>query len=88
MRSMKIIKISKEKRLDEIARRLREESPDILYFQPWMSHWTVLLAQIRIAPIQMMTHGHPATSMSNEIDYVYINEIEGDLVTSHSEGFW
>ena len=83
----KIIKISKEKKdLTEIARRLREESPDILYFPSLgMSHWTVLLAQLRIAPIQMMTHGHPATSMSNEIDYVYINEIGGDLVTSHSE---
>ena len=50
-----------------------------------MSHWTVLLAQIRLAPIQFMTHGHPATSMSPQIDYVYLNEICGDHNTLHSE---
>ena len=33
----------------------------------------------------MMTHGHPATSMSNEIDYVYINEIREIWLQAHSE---
>jgi hypothetical protein len=63
-----------------------KESPDIIYYPSLgMSHWTVLLAQLRLAPLQIMTHGHPATSMSPVIDYVYLNEIDGDLATQHSE---
>jgi hypothetical protein len=82
-----IIRISKKKKdLREISARLRELQPDLMYFPSLgMSHWTVLLAQLRIAPIQLMTHGHPASSMSPEIDYVYLNEISGDLEAMHSE---
>lgn len=63
-----------------------KESPDIIYYPSLgMSHWTVLLAQLRLAPLQIMTHGHPATSMSPVIDYVYLNEIDADLAAQHSE---
>ena len=63
-----------------------KENPDIIYYPSLgMSHWTVLLAQLRLAPLQIMTHGHPATSMSPTIDYVYLNDIDGDLATLHSE---
>ena len=50
-----------------------------------MSHWTVMLAQLRLAPIQIMTHGHPATSMSDVIDYAYVCDQEGDVGPLYSE---
>ena len=69
-----------------IADLVSAENPDIIYYPSLgMSHWTVLLAMLRIAPLQIMTHGHPATSMSSVIDYVYLNEIDVDLAALHSE---
>lgn len=60
--------------------------PDMIYYPSLgMLHWTVMLAQLRLAPIQIMTHGHPGTSMSPVIDYVYMCELEGDLDKIHSE---
>ena len=50
-----------------------------------MSRWTVLLSNLRLAPVQVMTQGHPATSMSPEIDYVFLSPMEGDLTLLHSE---
>ena len=82
-----IIKIPKDdKNLSAIVKTVQDQAPDLIYYPSLgMSHWTVLLAQIRLAPIQFMTHGHPATSMSPQIDYVYLNEIRGDHNTLHSE---
>ena len=44
-----------------------------------------MLAQLRLAPIQIMSHGHPATSMSSVIDYAHIAPLEGDPTNLHSE---
>jgi len=50
--------------------------PDIIYFPSLgMSPWTLLLANLRLAPIQFMTLGHPATSKSPFIDYVLMQNI-------------
>lgn len=50
--------------------------PDIIYYPSLgMGVWTLLLANLRLAPIQMMTLGHPATSHSPVIDYVLAREI-------------
>ena len=82
----KITLSKNEKKIRVIAADIAALQPDLIYYPSLgMSHWTVLLAQLRIAPIQVMTHGHPATSMSPCIDYVYLNEIEGDLAAQHSE---
>lgn len=81
-----IIFPSTGKNIRTIAKAISDQQPDIIYYPSLgMSHWTVLLAQLRLAPFQIMTHGHPATSMSPEIDYVYLNEINGDLAAQHSE---
>ena len=62
------------------------ETPDMIYYPSiGMSHWTIMLAQLRLAPIQVMTHGHPATSMLPTIDYAYLFEMQGDLAAIHSE---
>lgn len=82
----KIVFPATGKNIRKIAKLISDQQPDIVYYPSLgMSHWTVLLAQLRLAPIQVMTHGHPATSMSPEIDYVYLNEIDGDLAALHSE---
>ena len=44
-----------------------------------------MLAQLRLAPIQIMTHGHPGTSMSAAIDYAYVSDLQGDVANLHSE---
>lgn len=82
-----VIRISKgQKRLHEIVSSVIELAPDIIYYPSLgMCHWTVLMAQLRLAPIQLMSHGHPATSMSPAIDYAYVCEMDGDLGAIHSE---
>lgn len=44
--------------------------PDVLYFPSLgMRAWTIALANVRCAPIQVMSPGHPATSSSPCVDY-------------------
>lgn len=46
-------------------------APDMIYYPSLgMALWWVMLASIRLAPIQFMTLGHPASSRSPCIDYV------------------
>ena len=44
-----------------------------------------MLAQLRLAPIQIMSHGHPATSMTDTIDYVYLPETDHNIAAKVSE---
>jgi len=49
--------------------------PDLIYYPSLgMAQWTILLANLRLAPIQLMSLGHPATSHSLCIDYVVMPE--------------
>ena len=78
--------IPKMKNMTDIAAKVVSLAPDMIYYPSLgMSHWTVMLAQLRLAPIQLMTHGHPATSMCDHIDYTYVCEMEGDLSLVNSE---
>lgn len=75
-----------QKKISELVALVQSHEPDMVYYPSLgMSHWTVMLAQLRLAPVQIMTHGHPATSMSPEIDYVYVCDLDGDLAALHSE---
>lgn len=77
---------SGRKNMKEIIAAIEAFSPDVIYYPSLgMSHWTVLTAQLRLAPVQIMTHGHPATSMSDAIDYVYTCSLDGDVAAIHSE---
>ena len=72
--------------ISELVRTIESERPDVIYFPSLgMSHWTVMLAQLRLAPLQLMTYGHPATPKLSTIDYGYINEIRGDIGALHDE---
>ena len=63
--------------IDTVAKAINAEEPDILYYPSiGMSPWYVALSNFRLAPIQVMAPGHPATTMSKCIDYIVS---DGDL---------
>lgn len=56
--------------LSDVAGKIREVGADIIYYPSiGMSIWVIAMASLRLAPIQVMTYGHPATSNSPVIDY-------------------
>lgn len=61
--------------LAEVAPLIASKNADIIYYPSiGMAIWVIALASLRLAPIQVMTYGHPATSNSPEIDYGLIEE--------------
>lgn len=66
--------------IDTVAKAIREEDPDIMYYPSiGMSAWYVALSNFRLAPLQIMAPGHPATSTSANIDYIISDgELFGD----------
>ena len=51
--------------------RLAEEDFDAIYYPSLgMTTWAVVLSNLRIARHQMMSLGHPASSFSNQMDYL------------------
>lgn len=75
-----------ETNLAEMVKLIQRQKPDLIYYPSLgMSHWTVLMANLRLAPIQVMTLGHPATSRIPTIDYVYTANLEGELENIFSE---
>jgi len=70
----------------QIATTAANVNPDIVYFPSvGMSLWTVLLANIRLAAVQIATQGHPATTRSESIDYVVTSAPELPLDGLYSE---
>ncbi|MEN9725740.1 MAG: hypothetical protein RL434_106 [Pseudomonadota bacterium] len=58
-----------------ISQVAREKQADILYMPSvGMFPLTMFLANLRVAPVQAMALGHPATSHSSNIDYVVVEE--------------
>lgn len=56
--------------LAQVAERIKSLQPDMIYYPSiGMAIWTIAMASMRLAPIQVMTYGHPATSNSPEIDF-------------------
>ena len=65
--------------ISDIVHQISAICPDVIYYPSLgMSHWTVMLANLRLAPIQIATMGHPATTRSREIDYVQCMGLAGD----------
>lgn len=70
----------------EIVDLIQDQEPDLIYYPSLgMSHWTTALSTLRLAPIQFVTLGHPATSQSDAIDYVFTSDMHGDLSEIFSE---
>lgn len=58
--------------LPELLSITEEYAPDMMILPSvGLSFWGIAASVSRIAPVQMMTLGHPATSMSAKIDFVY-----------------
>jgi hypothetical protein len=56
--------------LSSVAEQIKAIAPDIIYYPSiGMSVWVIAMASLRLAPIQMMSYGHPATTHSPVIDY-------------------
>ena len=70
----------KEQKLEQIADTIRENGHDMIYYPSLgMDHWTIILCNYRLAPIQVMTYGHPGSSCSSAIDFVFFDaDIEAD----------
>lgn len=59
------------RRIPEIIARVQDLAPDMIYYPSLgMRPWTLALANLRLAPIQVMSLGHPATSRSRHVDYM------------------
>jgi hypothetical protein len=60
-------------RIRDILAAIIKLKPDVIYYPSLgMSVWTVIAANFRLAPVQIMTAGHPATSMSDHVDYIIL----------------
>ena len=55
--------------------KITDLAPDAIFYPSvGMSPVAVQLAQLRLAPVQMMSGGHPASSFSTEMDYFLMEE--------------
>lgn len=60
--------------IEKAAKAVNDFQPDIiLYPSLGMNIWTVCLANFRLAPVQVMGYGHPASAMSETIDYGFLS---------------
>jgi hypothetical protein len=58
--------------LQTIVNAIAKIAPDIIYYPSLgMSHWTIYLANLRLAPMQLMSCGHPDSSFADSIDFMY-----------------
>lgn len=68
--------------LQEIGARMVRQEPDVIYFPSLgMSDWTQMVVNLRFAPIQLMTLGHPAPAMMETMDYTLVQ-------AGHGEAAW
>ncbi len=79
----KCVKIQPEKQgIFDFYDAVAGESPDVLFYPSiGMAGWWVALSNFRLAPLQIMCPGHPATTRSSCIDYIVS---DGDLFGDHS----
>ncbi len=70
--------------LDDIGAAVRAVGPDVIYYPSvgMSTTWWVTLSTVRLAPIQLMSIGHPATTHSQAMDYILVAEgVPGDPST-------
>lgn len=82
----KVIVLEASKAINERAKIIQDLHPDIIYYPSvGMDSKIVILSNLRLAPVQIASQGHPATTRSKEIDYIFVPEMEGDVSQIYSE---
>jgi hypothetical protein len=62
--------------LSDIVKQIAALKPDIVYYPSvGMTLWWIVLSSLRLAPIQVMTLGHPSSSFSPAMDYVIADKV-------------
>jgi hypothetical protein len=62
-------------RVEEFTRRILSVKPQVLYYPSLgLANLSVILSNIRLAPIQILGIEHPASSQSQQIDYCLLEE--------------
>ncbi len=71
---------------DSIVNSILNEEPDIIWYPSLgMACWTLPLCNLRLAPVQVMSLGHPASSMSKSIDYCISDKEVAKFMTESIE---
>jgi len=61
--------------MSEVAAAVAAEQPDlVLFLSVGMSKWSVPLSTLRMAPVQVLAPGHPATAVNDAFDYMLTTE--------------
>ncbi len=56
-----------------IVKEIQRIKPDAIFYPSvGMAYWVILLTNLRLAPVQFASEGHPATTMSDYIDFMYV----------------
>ncbi|MGB0496330.1 MAG: hypothetical protein ACPGJI_08230 [Kangiellaceae bacterium] len=72
--------------IHQISKLISEQQADIVYYPSvGMSTWVISLLTIRFAPIQIATMGHPATTLSDKIDYLVLPQFLSEFPECYSE---
>ncbi len=59
----------------QLIDQIGNQKPDIIYYPIiGMRPWSIMLCNLRLAPIQFATLGHPATTHSDAIDYMVMGK--------------
>ncbi len=58
---------------EQTVKQIHDVAPDLIFYPSLgMCSWTIVLSNLRLARIQTIGLGHPATSMSDNIDYLIV----------------
>jgi len=72
--------------LDEATKRIAAAKPDAIFYPGiGLSQMGVMLANLRLAKVQITSHGHPSSSCSSTIDYFIVEEGYKNCVKDFSE---
>lgn len=75
-----------EPSIKDLAGHIRRLRPDIVFhIGVGMSQPGVFLANIRLAPVQVVSHGHPSSVRSDQIDYFLAEQSYAGAAQAHSE---
>jgi len=72
--------------LQKLLVKIDEIHPDMIYYPSLgMANYSLMLANLRLAPVQCFTLGHPASSFIDSIDYVIVQEQDFTTTDIYSE---